>query len=154
MDETSQRSQLMQEFLAGRDFECPACRYNLRNLQNDRCPECGEQLVLRLSSAEPRQGACIAGLVGLASGAGFSGLLLLYFLLMIFVVDRGMPPNRAMVYLAIMFSGLLIEGGLLLFWIKHWYRIRRLGGGWRAALVAGCYGVSLANLLIFTASVR
>ena len=44
----------------------------------DRCPECGEQLLLRINLVEPKLGAMIAGLVGLSAGAGFSGLLLIY----------------------------------------------------------------------------
>jgi hypothetical protein len=31
-------------FVAGRDVHCPSCEYNVRDLQNDRCPECGERL--------------------------------------------------------------------------------------------------------------
>jgi predicted amidophosphoribosyltransferase len=42
-------------FLAGRDQPCPQCQYNLRDLQGTRCPECGEELALRVNIAEPRQ---------------------------------------------------------------------------------------------------
>src|SRR4051812_12100108 len=65
-------------FVHDRDVSCPGCGYNLRNLRNDRCPECGEQLELGLRLAEPRQAAPIAGLVGLAAGMGLGGLLLVY----------------------------------------------------------------------------
>ena len=60
----------LRAFLAGRDVECPGCGYNLRDLGGSRCPECGDELVLRVGLAEPRQGALIAGLIGLAAGAG------------------------------------------------------------------------------------
>src|SRR5437016_1347309 len=69
---------LLQTFLADRDVPCPQCGYNLRDLRGSRCPECGEDLVLRVTVAEPRQAALIAGLVGLSAGAGLNGLLLVY----------------------------------------------------------------------------
>lgn len=139
-------------YLADRDVECPACGYNLRGLRTARCPECGEHLRLRLAPAEPRQGACIAGLVGLAMGAGFSGLLLLYFLIM--TMSVGMPPQPFWKFIAVMAGGLLLQGGLLLWWIQSWRRIRRMSAFARRSLAIGCFLLSLGNLAMFTASVR
>lgn len=57
MDRSSGKSQgddaLLAEFLAGRDIQCPTCRYNLRDVLNDHCPECGKQLQLHLNVAQP-----------------------------------------------------------------------------------------------------
>src|SRR4051812_44145979 len=69
---------LLLQFLAGRDVECPQCRYNLRDLQSDLCPECGERIALRVQLVEPRQAAPIVGLIGLSAGVGFNALLILY----------------------------------------------------------------------------
>jgi hypothetical protein len=41
------------EYLRDRDEACPVCLYNLRDLQTDRCPECGMFLVLRVVAVEP-----------------------------------------------------------------------------------------------------
>jgi hypothetical protein len=68
-------------YLADRDEPCPACNYNLRGLQTDRCPECNRELVLQLRLAEPRMGAWIAAIAASAAMLGFNGLLVVYFLL-------------------------------------------------------------------------
>lgn len=38
-------------FLKDRDALCPECRYNLRNLTTDRCPECGTPVTLTVGHA-------------------------------------------------------------------------------------------------------
>ena len=78
---TDPRRQLA-DFLADRDEPCPACRYNLRGLQTDRCPECDRELILQIRLAEPRMAAWIAAVVGASVMAGFHTLLALYFLWM------------------------------------------------------------------------
>src|SRR6185369_3667260 len=69
---------MLHSFLAERDAACPGCGYNLRNLQGNRCPECGDELTLRVNLVEPKLGAFITGLVGLSAGAGFNGMMLLW----------------------------------------------------------------------------
>jgi hypothetical protein len=69
---------LLKAFLCDRDVACPQCDYNLRNLHGSRCPECGEVLTLGVNLVEPRQKLLIAGLIGLAAGVGFNGLLMIY----------------------------------------------------------------------------
>ncbi|MBX3385703.1 MAG: hypothetical protein KF768_03950 [Phycisphaeraceae bacterium] len=66
---------LLREFVADRDAPCPACRYNLRNLTADRCPECGLPLTLRVGLADPAWGAYIAALVGFSVGLGFCSIV-------------------------------------------------------------------------------
>jgi hypothetical protein len=63
------------EFLAKRDVPCPRCGYSLRALTADRCPECGDPLVLTVGLAEPKMGDFIGTLVALALGAGGGGLI-------------------------------------------------------------------------------
>lgn len=58
-------------FLHARDVACPSCGYNLRGLGGALCPECNQQLVLRVGLVEPRIGKLIAALCGvLAAGGG------------------------------------------------------------------------------------
>lgn len=64
---------LLADYLADRNPDCPACGYRLTGLTADRCPECGYALELCLR--EPRSGLLmpwglmIAGLA-VASGSG------------------------------------------------------------------------------------
>jgi hypothetical protein len=71
----------LRRFLAGRDVACPQCEYNLRDLKVPRCPECGEDLVLRVNLAEPKLRLLITGLIALAAGAGLNGLLLIFLVI-------------------------------------------------------------------------
>src|SRR5688572_30604696 len=109
-------------FLSGREAACPGCEYNLRDLTTDRCPECGQSIQLALRLVEPRQGALIAGLVGLAAGAGFGGLLLVYVLIVLIVRNgRGMPPPE---FFWIITVGFIAHGIGLGLWVRNWSRIR------------------------------
>jgi hypothetical protein len=148
---TEDPDDMLQTFLAGRDSECPVCRYNLRDLQTQQCPECGSRLALQVGAVEPNQTACIVGLIGLASGAGFSGLLVIYlFIRMLIDPFRGFFHRFA--YLtAIPF---LIEASLLIVWLRNWRKIRRLPTETKWLMALGCCALSLINLLIFALSIR
>jgi hypothetical protein len=45
-------SSILRAFLLNRDVYCPECRYCLRNLESDRCPECGCSIILQLADAD------------------------------------------------------------------------------------------------------
>lgn len=47
--------QVVREYLADRDSPCPTCGYNLRGLDSDKCPECGEPAALVIVADERRQ---------------------------------------------------------------------------------------------------
>jgi hypothetical protein len=134
-------------FVAGRDVECPGCGYNLRDLRTDRCPECGDQLELGLRLAEPRQGALIGGLVGLAAGAGLGGLLLVFGAITVLVMHRN--PADLAEFLGINSLGFLAHGIVLLFWVRNWGRIRRLSPHRRRMLVILCWAMPLAFVVLF-----
>jgi hypothetical protein len=44
---------LLRKFLAERDAPCPSCRYNLRGVVGDKCPECARPLVLGVVTGGP-----------------------------------------------------------------------------------------------------
>lgn len=44
-------TELLHAYLKDRDALCPECKYNLRNLTMDQCPECGTPVVLTVGRA-------------------------------------------------------------------------------------------------------
>jgi len=55
---------VLRHFLATCDAPCPACRYNLRGLTRDICPECGTRFEIGLVNVPPRFGYLLALLAG------------------------------------------------------------------------------------------
>lgn len=144
-------SDILKEYLAARDVACPGCGYNLRGLTTGRCPECAEHLELRVASHDPRPGAFIAGIVALASGAGFSGLLLVYALVRIALSGgRNVLPG----FLIIVSINAVIETLLLIAWLRYRSAFHRHAPPIQRLLVLGCWAVSLVNLIVFTALIR
>lgn len=138
------------DFLAERDAECPSCGYNLRGLTSDRCPECNQLLALRVNLAEPRLAAFVTALVGLAAGAGFSGLLLLYFFALILFVDR---MNIAGPYLLATSIPFLIQGTVMTALPLLGRRFRRQSDIFRRLFALFAWGLTALNFAIFTLTV-
>lgn len=138
-------------FLRGRDASCPGCEYNLRDLTTDRCPECGQSLQLSLRLVEPRQAALIAGLVGLAAGAGLGGLLLVYALIMALVGRFGSPTAE---FVVINTVGFAAHAVVLWLWVKNWGRIRRAATRTRWWLVVLCWAMPLAFIIVFSFAIN
>ncbi|HEX3357947.1 MAG TPA: hypothetical protein VHS31_13325, partial [Tepidisphaeraceae bacterium] len=145
--------EMLRTFLAGRDIECPQCHYNLRDLVGDRCPECGDQLVLRVNLAEPKLGVMIAGLVGLSAGAGFSGLLLIYIAIQA-MLRPGWSGGGFWNFFLTIAAGFLVEGLLALLWVVKWRKIRHLPQSTRRFLVGACWLLTLVNILVFSLRIR
>ncbi len=139
----------LREYLATRDAACPSCGYNLRGLTSDRCPECHQEIALRVSLVDPRVGLFLVGVVGWALGAGFS-LLLLVYVLVTYPRIGGLPNNFVLTLLA----GATIQGGVVLLLLLNNRRIRRWSIGLRTCLALVGYAASLANVLIFSAMIR
>jgi hypothetical protein len=139
-------------FLESRDVPCPSCGYNLRDLRGSRCPECGDELVISVGLAEPKQTAVITGLIGLAAGAGLSGLLLVFALIRHFVFGDSLTGQDP--FLEITIGGLAVEGIAAWIWLRNWRRIRRLGKVLKYPLVLGCWALSFLNILVFSIAIR
>jgi hypothetical protein len=144
--------ELLQQFLSGRDVTCPSCRYNLRDLAGDRCPECGQVIALRLQLAEPKLAAMLAGLMALSAGVGLNGLLLIYFVIIAFV--RNVGAAEAPEFLVVNLTGLAVEGAALAAWLWFWPRIRRKDAAYRWLLAAACFALTLANITVFSYTIR
>jgi len=132
---------ILKLFLEDRDQPCPQCGYNLRDLAGNKCPECGEEIVLRLHFAEPKQAAALAGLIALAAGVGFNVLLLLF---LIAVRD----PLRPEIFPPLALGAVVFLGATAL-WLKMWRPIRRLGAVRRWVLVCVCVLFVLSDLIAF-----
>lgn len=139
------------EYLAQRDEACPSCGYNLRGLTTDRCPECHELLRLRVGLAEPKLGTFIAGLVGLAAGAGFSVLLVGFGLFMVATRNHNADMPK---FFAITGGGFVVEGLLAMAWIRYRHRVSRWSLATRIWLVAASFALTITNLVVFTAFIR
>lgn len=143
---------LLEQFLSERDVVCPGCAYNLRGLKSDRCPECGDELELSLKLVEPRQAPLIAGLVGLSSGAGLGGLLLIYAMLML--MSRQMSTGWLTEFVVLNGSGFVAHAGALWLWVRYWHAIRRMNPAPRRLLVFICWAMPLTFILIFAGVVH
>ena len=142
---------LLRQFVAARDVGCPVCNYNLRDLTTDRCPECGDQLVLRINMAEPRQGWVVAGLVGLSAGAGLHGLLILYAFIRIAKGDSPRGLSQFFRVTGVGFAVLLIA---LIIWLRCWRGIRRLRKGKQMGWAIACWMLTLASLAYFAIQIK
>lgn len=58
-------------YLKDHDAPCPICRYNLRGLTVDRCPECAAPLRLAVASPNLHLGPLVLTIVSFALAAGF-----------------------------------------------------------------------------------
>lgn len=143
--------ELLRQFLHRRDVVCPGCRYNLRDLTGDRCPECGQEIVLQLRLAEPRQAALLAGLVGLSAGAGLNGLLLIYWAIIRIYIRFAAPDNSFVWTIGI---GFLAHAAALAAWLCLWRRIRLLRDGARWTLATLCCLMPLVDIVVFTFTIR
>ena len=137
---------MLSRYLADRDVACPRCDYNLRDLTGDRCPECGDHLVIRINTVEPRLGALIAGLVGLSAGVGLNGLLLIYAAFRVYGGDT--------TFLTCNFVGLTIEGAALIIWLRTWKTVRRMSAAAQLKWAVGCWLLTAANLTYFIVTMR
>jgi len=57
-------AQALREFLATREAACPSCGYNLRGLVGGMCPECNQEIALRIALVDPRVGLFLVGFLG------------------------------------------------------------------------------------------
>ncbi|MEM6552930.1 MAG: hypothetical protein AAF750_12500 [Planctomycetota bacterium] len=70
----------LQAFLDHHNATCPSCKYDLKGLQSDHCPECGQALVLAVHVEQPSLAAFITTVIFLTPPAAF-GLVTLFLIL-------------------------------------------------------------------------
>jgi len=146
------RDHLLRVFVADRSVPCPGCSYDLRGLTATRCPECNQELVLRVGLAEPRLGAFLGALIGLATGVGFSGLLFVYFILVFSVRRRGGSPGGTF-FLSTLVP-FLIEAPVLWLLIRTRAAFTRAAPATRIIIVIGAWLLTAINVIVFSFFVR
>lgn len=141
----------LRSYLAEHDAACPACEYNLRGLTGDSCPECNQRLILRVGLAEPRLGAFVAGLVGIAGGLGFCAILSVYFAVLLLRRYMGGNPLGGLIPLPV---GVVVGAGLLWGWLKARGRLVQTSRERRLAAVIVVWVVSAVCPLLFCVLIR
>ena len=141
----------LRSFLEDQDHSCPRCAYNLRGIQGSTCPECGELLQLRVGLVYPKLAALITGLIGISAGLGLNGLLLVFWIIM-WVREGYLGPDNT--FLIFNVTGAMLESGLLASWLVMWQKIHKLPATGRWTLTAGCWLITLGNIIWFTMIIR
>jgi hypothetical protein len=136
-------------FVSNRDVECPGCGYNLRGLRAGVCPECQQELSLRVGLAEPKNRLWLTALIGAACGLGFNGLLTAYAVF-VFVARRDTVPQD---FVAIVVIGLVFFLVATLVMLRKGRSIRRLSVSARAGLAVCSWGAVVVSFLVFSTSV-
>lgn len=143
---------LLRTYLHEREAPCPRCGYNLRDLQADGCPECGEQLVLQLGAARQPIRLLITGLIGLMVGGGFSLMCLGFIAWQVWVVNA---RNYALEpFFIISTAGFLIHAAAVGLWLWRWRWLQRCSTGFRITMAGLGWVLSLINLVVFCTHVR
>lgn len=143
---------LLRTFLAQSDVECPGCAYNLRDLTGTRCPECNQELVLRVGLAEPRMAWFIAGVIGIAMGLGFSSMVLVWAGAM--VLSRGGIGGPRFQEVVPLIVGTLIGAAAMFWWVRARRRFASASDEKRWLCVVAITMLALASPMWFFATVR
>jgi hypothetical protein len=142
---------MLRGYLADRDEPCPGCAYNLRALTGSRCPECNQELTLRVGLVEQKLAWFITGLAGIAMPTGFCAILACYAFARV-VRMRGSGPPMWQVWLILI--GAVIGLAVLIAWIRARRRVGRAPPQTRWVWCAVAIGVSLVCPIAFLCLVR
>lgn len=138
---------LLVEFLRERDADCPACRYNLRNLTSNRCPECGHRLALHVTAPDVRYGPLIGLIASLLAMTGVA------FLFVIMCIVYG-PPYRGFVAVVIGIVYGLAAVPAAIFLYRCRLRFLRLSPVTQLVAAAASWMWHLALIVIFVLTIR
>ncbi len=110
--------ELLIAYLSQRDVPCPACGYNLRQLQRPSCPECGRDLLLSVGVVGGLSNAWITALISALAPAAI-GLPFLIGLVIVFgygatLSDITDEPEGVIVLLLVLYSALCIPITIML----------------------------------------
>ncbi|MHC5114830.1 MAG: hypothetical protein ACYTGP_10435 [Planctomycetota bacterium] len=122
------------EFLRNRDAPCPQCGYNLRDLNQPRCPECHQDLVLTVGVTRPRFLWFLLAVTPFTFSA-IAALLLLIPIVGSMLAGAGPPPP---VILALDGFGWL-SGLTGVLFIRHRFAFLRQKADWQRHCAIGVW---------------
>ena len=125
--------ELLRAFLAARGGYCPRCRYDLRGLTSDVCPECRVRLYLTVGTPDPPDGMYMSAMILNTVGIATSVFLMLFALL--FAAPWGVGEG---VLLLLLLAGSLaaLHVGVAVALVRKrraYWRMTRRAQGWVAA---------------------
>jgi len=129
---------LLAAFLRERAGYCPRCKYNLRNLMGNQCPECGTQIVLDLHARHKLDRTWVIGVVLLAGHAGFWLINLVFLTLsdMFYAMFIGRSAfQQDWEYQLTALVSAICTSLLLLVWLFTHRLIALLATSWRVGLI-------------------
>ncbi len=102
---------LLRAFLGTRDVPCPGCGYNLRGLTGGTCPECRQDLDLRVGLRDGAVAGLVAALSTLFAVAGIGAITLGVVVLVLFRNGRRWPRGEEALMLVWIPLGALVVCG-------------------------------------------
>ncbi len=140
---------LLLTFLRDRNFPCPRCHYNLRNLTQPTCPECKEDLRLSVGQNRVNLGWLV---VALAPGI-FSGIAAFFVGCMLIMVNIS-PTGKAawQLYVLDAFGWLSAAFAVALFFNR--FRFLRQQQSLQITIAASVWTVHVAFFLIIWSLMR
>jgi hypothetical protein len=86
--------ELLVHYLANRSTPCPRCRFDLRDVREPRCPECGEPIRLQVGAARPLIWWFIVAIApGIFSGIAASILAIPMTVSLVLGLPGNIPPE-------------------------------------------------------------
>lgn len=90
IDQQSEAAFLI-SYLHERDHPCPLCRYNLRNVTHNKCPECGLELRLTIERSYRREWIALPWLLGMALSISSAMILTIWAATIVYRINYGGP---------------------------------------------------------------
>lgn len=135
---------LLLQFLASRDAICPVCRYDLRGVTTNRCPECGHALALSLGGYQRFPLWWYLGFAGPVALMGFHILVMVG--LVYACLRRGRCPSMS--WMAWIFTTVLMNTAIVIAWTRWGYTALQDRPYRRAAAICGGWALGAGFLYI------
>lgn len=108
-------------YLATHDIRCPVCKYDLRLIESDRCPECGASLQLRVGSSDLRLKYWITVLLAFTIPLGFFGVVSIMAASYWLSDDFNSDEDRYVFVISAVFTATVSSIVLLLIRVRRWF---------------------------------
>jgi predicted amidophosphoribosyltransferase len=107
-------------FLQTHHLPCPACKYDLHQLTEARCPECGRKLALTVGVVEPYLRTWVAVIAILCANAGLGVAFLLSLIVSLRYQNAVMAPQLIQKVIMTYYIA-TIPATVFFFWKRGWF---------------------------------